>query len=171
MNAPQQPYGQQPYGQQPPYGQQTPGGGYPQQGGYPQPPRKKKVWPWVLGGILVVLLLIVGGCVAFVGTVANEIGNEASREVAVSYQATGSGTGTVIYSDGTLDVQTEADVPLPWSKDVTITGLVKQSALSVMSSFDGGTVSCKIVVDGKVIAQDEASGSLATATCAGDAGK
>ncbi|MFD3744227.1 MmpS family transport accessory protein [Nocardia sp. NPDC058633] len=174
---PQQPYGRQP----PPYGQHTPGagypqpggyppqGGYPQHGGYPQPPRKKKVWPWVLGGILVVLLLVVGGCVALVGTVANEIENEVSREVTVSYQAGGTGTSTVTYSDGNLDVAQESDVALPWSKDVTVTGLVKFVSLSVLSGADGGNVSCKITVGGKVIAEDQASGQFASAICSGDA--
>ncbi|MEV0854358.1 MmpS family transport accessory protein [Nocardia fluminea] len=168
---PQQPYSQQP----PPYGRQPAGGypqqgGYPPQGGYPQPPRKKKVWPWVLGGVLVVLLLVVGGCVALVGTVANEIENEVSREVTVSYEAGGSGTSTVIYTDGSLDVVTESDTALPWSKNVTITGLVKFVSLSVMSGIDGGTVSCKITVGGKVIAEDQATGQLASASCTGDAG-
>ncbi|MEV4152054.1 MmpS family transport accessory protein [Nocardia salmonicida] len=164
---PQQPYGQQP----PPYGQQPPGGGYPQQGGYPQPPRKKKVWPWVLGGVLVVLLLIIGGCVALVGTVANEIENEVSREVTVSYQAGGTGTSTVTYSDGSLDVAQESEVTLPWSKEVTVTGLVKFVSLSVLSGADGGSVSCKITVGGKVIAEDQASGQFASAICSGDAAK
>lgn len=64
------PYGQ-PAPQQPPY----PGYGqppYPQQpyGAYPPPPYpqapqkpKRKVWPWVLGGCLLVFVLGVGGCV------------------------------------------------------------------------------------------------------------
>ncbi|HJQ42246.1 MAG TPA: hypothetical protein VJ831_04110 [Jatrophihabitantaceae bacterium] len=81
---PPQPYGQQPgYGQQPAYGQQ-PGYGqpaYPQQGygqppapgygapgyppGYPpagpmgEPPkRKRKKWPWIVGSIVVVLVVL-----------------------------------------------------------------------------------------------------------------
>ncbi|HIW75384.1 MULTISPECIES: hypothetical protein [Gordonibacter] len=83
---PQQPYGQaappqpqqpaQPYPGQPPYqgvgqpyygmGQQPPVPPYPPQPPYPapQPPQKKKVWPWLLGGCLVLLLLGMGGCVS-----------------------------------------------------------------------------------------------------------
>lgn len=61
--APQQPYGQQPYGAapQPPYG-------YPVQPPYPAAPQqpKKKVWPWVLAGCLLVFLLGIGGCVGCV---------------------------------------------------------------------------------------------------------
>ncbi len=70
----QQPYtGQQPGAfpyQQPQYGQQPPYGQYPyNQPPYPyapQPPRKKKVWPWVLGACLLVILLTMGGCVGCV---------------------------------------------------------------------------------------------------------
>ena len=62
----QQPYGQQPYGQQP-YGAapQPPYAGYPAQPPYPSAPAapKKKVWPWVLAGGLLVFLLGIGGCV------------------------------------------------------------------------------------------------------------
>lgn len=176
---PQQPYGQQPppYGQQPQGGGYPPqgggyppqGGGYPPQGGYPQPPRKKKVWPWVLGGIALVLLLIIGGCVAFVGTVANEIDKEANREVTVTYEAGGTGTATVTYSGQGMDVGQESDVALPWTKDVALDGLVKYVSLTVMAGFEGGQVSCKITVDGKVIAEDQASGQLATANCSGTA--
>ncbi|WP_280371201.1 MmpS family transport accessory protein [Nocardia wallacei] len=36
----------------------------------PQRPRKRRVWPWVLLGVFI---LAVGGCVALVGTAANEV--------------------------------------------------------------------------------------------------
>ena len=70
------PGGQAPFcnaGQQPPYppygtGQQPPVPPYPMQPPYPsapQPPEKKKVWPWVLSGCLVLILLLgIGGCVS-----------------------------------------------------------------------------------------------------------
>lgn len=99
--APAQPFGQaaaqQPYGsgqpQQPPapyaqpgsqyvagYGQQPPYPAYPAQPPYPaasQPPRKK-VWPWVLGGCLLMFVLGIGGCVgcaAFLSFADNEFGH------------------------------------------------------------------------------------------------
>ncbi|MFD3508326.1 hypothetical protein [Nocardia sp. NPDC058666] len=34
-----------------------------------------------------------------------------------------------------------------------------------LAGVDGGTVSCKVTVDGKVIAEDQASGVAGTATC------
>ncbi|MCF2532182.1 LppU/SCO3897 family protein [Yinghuangia soli] len=68
---PQQPYGQpqqQPYPGQPqqPYGQQPyPGGpmpGGPMPGAYGQPPRRRKKWPFIVGGIIaaIVVLGVVG---------------------------------------------------------------------------------------------------------------
>ncbi|WP_410870333.1 DUF4352 domain-containing protein [Nocardia sp. A7] len=55
----------------------------PQQPYYPQPPRKKKVWPWVLGGFALAVLVLFGGCVALIGTAANEVAKvEESRSVA-----------------------------------------------------------------------------------------
>ena len=60
------PPAQPPYGQQPPYSQHPygqPPYGQPPYPCAPQPPRKKKVWPWVLGACLLVILLGMGGCV------------------------------------------------------------------------------------------------------------
>lgn len=67
----QQPYGQQPYQPQP-YGSpayqppQPPQNTYPPYGAYGQEPPKKKVWPWVLVGCLLIGLLGLGGCVGCV---------------------------------------------------------------------------------------------------------
>lgn len=73
---PQNPYPYQQPGQQPYYGQtpmngsgQPPYPPYPVQPPYPaapEPPKQRKVWPWVLVGILVVFVLGIGGCVSCV---------------------------------------------------------------------------------------------------------
>lgn len=65
------------------YPQHPAGPAIPQQPYYPQPPRKKKVWPWVLGGFALAVLALFGGCVALIGTAANEVAEtEASKSVA-----------------------------------------------------------------------------------------
>lgn len=38
-----------------------------------KPPPRRRIWPWALLGIFVVMLVGFGGCVAFVGSVANEV--------------------------------------------------------------------------------------------------
>lgn len=146
-------------------------GGYPAQGGYPQPPKKKKVWPWVLGGIALVFLLIVGGCVAIVGVAANEIDKEANREVTVAYEVTGTGTASVFYSGRNFDTAQENDTALPWTKNVTMDGLLKVVSLTATNGAEDGEISCRITVGGKVIAEQTSSGAFATVTCTGDAGK
>ncbi|MGW5318585.1 MmpS family transport accessory protein [Nocardia thailandica] len=151
-------------------GQPQPGG-YPAPGGYPPPPRKKKVWPWVLGGIALVFLLIVGGCVAVIGVAANEIDKESNREVTVSYEVTGTGSGSVFYSGRNFDVAQETDVTLPWTKTVTMDGLLKVVSLTATNAGADGEISCRITVGGKVIAEQTANGPYAGATCTGDAGK
>jgi hypothetical protein len=56
-----------------------PGGGQPYQGGYypppayNQPPKRRKIWPFVLGGVLGVFILFFGGCVAFVALVGKSM--------------------------------------------------------------------------------------------------
>ncbi|MGW4634190.1 DUF4352 domain-containing protein [Nocardia sp. NPDC004415] len=55
-------------------------GAAPQQPYYPQPPRKRKVWPWVLGGFFLAVIALFGGCAALIGSAAEEVAkNEESR--------------------------------------------------------------------------------------------
>ena len=78
---------QQPYGQQPPPGQFGPQYAQP---GYPaqQPPRRRKKWPWIVGGIVLAMIL---GCVGLFtlvlgGTakVANDLDKNQKGENAVA---------------------------------------------------------------------------------------
>lgn len=40
----------------------------------PPPPRKRKAWPWVLSSLLLVTLLVIGGCAALLKGAADRIG-------------------------------------------------------------------------------------------------
>lgn len=73
----QMPQPSQPYGtaQQPPY---TPYPPQPPYQGAPQQP-KKKVWPWVLLGCLIVFLLGIGGCVSCTAVMFNAMENSYER--------------------------------------------------------------------------------------------
>ncbi|WP_405148437.1 MmpS family transport accessory protein [Nocardia salmonicida] len=179
----QQPYGQQPYGQQP-YGQQPYGqpqgwnqqGGPPyQQGGYPQggypPPKKRKVWPWVLGGVLLVFLVGLGSCIAIVATTVNEVDNEINRAVNVTYQVDGTGqASSITYSGRNMDIAQDTDAALPWTKEVSIDGIFKTVTLTASADADGGDVTCRILVGDEVLAEQTASGPYASVSCTGDAG-
>ncbi|MGW5437101.1 MmpS family transport accessory protein [Nocardia asteroides] len=172
----------QPLGGNPPHWQPPAGGpgysgagyppaGYAPGGGYPPPPKKRKVWPWVLGGVLVVILLGFIGCIALVGTAFNEVDKEINRAVTVTYQVEGTGTASSItYSGKNMDIAQDTEVALPWTKDVTVDGFVKTVTLTASAGADGGQITCRIRAGDDVIAEQTASGPWASASCSGDAG-
>ena len=171
---PQQPYGQQP----PPY--------------YPPPKPKKKVWPWVLGGVILVVILMFGGCLALLGGAANEVDKALSSATfttpntpttpgAAPNDATTSeraATSTLVYEvtsdSGTANNITywaaganqsqETGAALPWrsrefdADQVTIKGVTAQNG-------GGGTITCKVIVDGETIVENSSSGQYAVVTC------
>ncbi|MFW6640886.1 DUF4352 domain-containing protein [Nocardiopsis algeriensis] len=122
-NRPQEPWQRPPEGQQPYGGQQYPGAPQqPWQQG--QPPKKRKVWPWVLlgcgGAALIVLLLMVGcGVALFSGEPEEGAGQsgggsaeESQNSVAVGepgnvsqWQVTVNGVGSAATYDDGLSVQ------------------------------------------------------------------
>lgn len=137
----------------------------------PPPPKKTPIWPWVLGGIVLVIFLGVGGCVAFVGTVATSIHNEATRQVTVTYSVKGSAnSASITYSGKGFNSAQETGASLPWTKSVTIDGLGKTIMLTATNGFADGTVTCEISANGKVLAQQTSSGAFATASCLANAG-
>lgn len=149
--------------------------GYPQQ--YPQQPygyqqpKKRRVWPWVLGGVLLVMFLGMGACVAFVGGVANNIDKESKRQVTVTYEVTGSGNSVAVtYSGHDFNTAQDTGVSLPWTKQVTVDGLGKTVSLTATNGSDSGTVTCRISANGKVLAEQTSSGPFASANCIGNAG-
>lgn len=149
----QPPYGHgySAFGQQPPY--------------YSQPPKKRPVWPWIVGGILLVLLLSIGGCIAVVATIAND----ATEEVTVTYEVSGDGEEVSIsYSGADLNSGQVNDAVLPWRMEVTVEGLFKSVYVTATNGAeDTGEVSCKITANGKVVAEQTSSGAFASASCIG----
>lgn len=138
---------------------------------YVAAPKKTPVWPWILGGIVLVIFLGIGGCVAFVGGVASNIDKEANREVEIIYGVTGSGRSVAItYSGRDFNTAQETAVSLPWNQSVTIDGLGKTVSLTATNDAGGGTITCQITADGTTIAQQTSSGPFATASCIGNAG-
>jgi hypothetical protein len=57
----------------PPYGGQPYPGSYYPSPAYRQPPKKRKVWPWILGAVVGVFILLLGGCVAFLAVVGKSL--------------------------------------------------------------------------------------------------
>jgi Mycobacterium membrane protein len=149
-----------------------PPSGYPPPGHYQQPPNKMPVWPWVLGGCVLIVFLGVGGCFAFVGLVATGIHMESNREVRVTYQVEGVGDAVAVtYSGRNFNTAQDTDVSLPWTKDVTVAGLGKTVVLTATSGASGQTITCRILADGKKVSEQTSNGPFATANCIGNAGQ
>lgn len=155
---PQQPNAQQPFGQQPnPYNQP-----------YVQPPKKRKKWPWIVGGLIVVFIAIAGGCAAMVGGVANEIDKASNSTAEVTYRVTGEGTASVTYSDQNFNIAQDTAAALPWEKAVTLTGFGKIASLTASNSFDADAsakITCSILVNNVVKNTQTSKGPGAMADC------
>ncbi|WP_280467108.1 DUF4352 domain-containing protein [Nocardia cyriacigeorgica] len=87
-------------------GPQQPLSGQPQQPFYPYPRQKRRVWPWVLGGILASIFLLFGGCALLVGGAAHEVAKqESERTVAAP-------VGTEVRDGKFSFVVTRVDTPV-----------------------------------------------------------
>lgn len=129
---------QQPYGQQPPYGQ-------PYQPYPPVPPQRKRAkWPFVLAGVAVLMLVLLGGCIALIGAAANEVDDNINAQA--SADAAGVPAGPLDHAeDVTITVCGPDPTTLNWGKatvDVT-NGSSEPSTYSLEILFespDGATL-------------------------------
>lgn len=117
------------------------------------PPKKSKAWLWVLLAILTVIVLGVGGYVGFVGfrSPASPAQDSPAEhdQMTLTLEVTGTGTAGVWY---TPDL-TVRPVDLPWTEEVTIPKS-DSFALNVNPVNRDATVTCKVSIDGKVVAVD-----------------
>jgi hypothetical protein len=114
-------------------------------------------------GLLICILWVV----AF-GKAASDVSKEANQTVTISYDAGGTAKdATVTYSTFSSSGSSEGqqDTSLPWHKDVKATGFGKGGILTVTAGADGGTVTCKVTVNGVVQKTSSGSGTFASATC------
>lgn len=121
--------------------------------------------------LLGLVLLLLGGCVAFVALVVSEVAEEAARPARVSYAATGTASGvTITYSTwhgGNTSASQLGDRTLPWTKEITTTGFVKGGSLVVTLGADGGSATCSVTVDDSPPVTATATGPFASAVCSG----
>lgn len=188
--------------QQPPQGQQPSQNPYqqpqdqygPPAGGWPAPqqaPKKRRRWPWILGGIILLIVLISavnGGGEAPTpdaptapaagqqqpapAPAAAPQANTGGGDV-VTYEVTGSGKATnVTYiKDKNMGQEQVAAASLPWSKQVTFDGgtfSFQPLSLVAQNGQSGGNITCKISKNGKEITSSTSSGPFAMVTCSGN---
>jgi hypothetical protein len=121
------------------------------------------------GAILSVIGLLI--CILYVTAftkAASDINTEVNKTVTVSYDAGGTAKdATVTYSTFSTSGSSEGQetTALPWHKAVQTAGFGKGGILTVTAGADGGTVTCKVTVDGTVQKTATSSGIFASATC------
>lgn len=123
--------------------------------------------------IAAVVLSIVGllVCILYAtafAKAAKDINTEANKVATISYDAGGTSKDAIVtYSTFSDDgsAQGQEQPKLPWHKDVKAKGLFKGGALTVTAGVSGGTVTCKVTVDGVVKKTATASGPGSSASC------
>ena len=149
------------------YGQQPAPGAI-----YVQAKPKKKLTRRPLFWILIVVIVFFGGCIGIVAGTANHVAHVADQTHAVVYSVTGTGTGsssTITYDTtqegaGQNGESQASDASLPWSKTITASGLFTDFSLSAQNGA-GGSITCTITEDGKVLNTNTATGQFAIASC------
>jgi hypothetical protein len=128
------------------------------------------VWALVLAGV------VLGAAIAGT-TVGLVVGGGSSNNAAdhiITYTVTGCcGDVNIVYGipepSGRSGTAEEKGVALPWSKTVIATGSLTGYSVSSGPGINGGTVTCTISEDGKMISEHTvrrtAGGAPATATC------
>jgi hypothetical protein len=99
------------------------------------------------------------------GTPAAAASSASAHTVVFAAQTSDGSQMDVTYELGSDQSQANGSAS-PWSKTTTSTDDVTMASVVAQSQGDsGGTVSCTITVDGKVVKTNNSSGSYAVVTC------
>lgn len=149
--------------QQPQYSQQPPPGWQP-----PAPPKKRHTVRNVFLVLGILAVLGIGGCMAVVASIGNEVDKQSNTPHTVVYKVTGSSkAASLTYTtDGSTTTEQVASAKLPWSKTLQIKGLIPVYQVMAQNGIgQTGTVTCSISVDGKVVKTATGTGEAAIASC------
>ncbi len=128
----------------------------------PRQPVYKRGWFW-----LIVVVLGIGGISALVFGAGVGLNRAAQANHTVVYSVSGHGRATSLFY-ATLQERNEAvvaNVNLPWTKTITVSGPVGISGVGATLGSGGGSVTCTVTQDGHQITTNTASGASATAIC------
>jgi heme/copper-type cytochrome/quinol oxidase subunit 2 len=126
----------------------------------------------IAGTVLSALGLVVCLLYALVFTAAvTTVDHEQNAVSTITYDVTGDArNATVTYSSfggGNSATNQESVAQLPWHKEVQAKGVLPGGTLTVMADQSGGTVTCKVTVNGKEAKTATGTGPYASAICAG----
>jgi hypothetical protein len=128
-----------------------------------EPRRWARLAATVAAGLLLGLAILAVG----LGRAPGATGDPEPPAGPVDYQVSGQGKAVVTYgADGGMNPETEAQ--LPWSQhEPNDPGVFSTYSLTAHRTSGAGALTCRITVDGEVVAEQSASGSAAIASCTG----
>jgi hypothetical protein len=88
----------------------------------------------------------------------------------VTYEVTGKGVDSIDFHSGggtamEPKIETVQKPALPWTKTVTLRGIMPPAVMPLGADITGSEVSCKITYKGKVIKEEKGAGLAAAAGC------
>lgn len=131
---------------------------------YSPPVRKRLIWPWILGLVVFVLLAIPFGIAG--GSYVMNMTHD-KREVPVTIEVTGTAATARVEVDEGSDTEPKTmQVSIPWRTEFTVAGTDKNVSVIGWPDSEVNSLTCRIIANGKVIAEDTIGGPLAR--CSGD---
>jgi len=172
MNQPQPPHSGAP---------QYPAGAYQPPAGYELKKKKRKKWPFVLGAIALLFVIIAvssggsnsGSTSTATDPAASAAGaNAPAAAEGITYEVTtsdGKGTALVTYtSDKNFNTSQENGAKLPWKKTVDLgSGIFTGTSLVAQAGQGVDSITCKISDGDRVISENTSTGQFAMVTCSG----
>ena len=126
-----------------------------------------------IAGIVVSLLGLVV-CILWtvvIGKAISDVNEQATAHHTIVYEVSGDAKAVDIdystFDRNTILVNSEAGAAVPWTKTVEATGFLAGAQFTATAGPDGGSVTCKVIVDGKEAKTATAAGAGAIANCTG----
>ncbi|MEV7096806.1 MmpS family transport accessory protein [Amycolatopsis sp. NPDC051045] len=117
-------------------------------------------------GLLVSILWVV-----VIGKAIGDVNEQATQHHTITYEVSGDAKAVDIeystFDRNTILINTEVAAAVPWTKTVEATGFLAGAQFTATAGPDGGSVGCKVVVDGKEAKTATAAGPGASASCTG----
>jgi hypothetical protein len=115
--------------------------------------------------VVVIIAIVVIAAIASGGGSSNSItGTTGTKDGKVTYVVTGPAKASMTYTDGGTNTAQDNNAKLPWKKTVPIADTVITYQVSAQNA-GGGSITCKILLDGKVVKTNTSKGDYAIVTC------
>ncbi|WP_374205735.1 MmpS family transport accessory protein [Crossiella sp. S99.2] len=118
-------------------------------------------------GMCVTWVVIAGQAINEVQDKATELKNEWERPAKTVYELTGTAKEADVSYGEVLNPKQETVTALPWKKEMEVKGVLKGGTLMATIGEKGGSLTCKMIVDGKVVDTKTQSGAFKVLTCQG----